>query len=173
MPPENPALTYFQNEVVPLPQLLEHYGEWLDRYRWAAWATLTFRWNPSPKSALESFRRWLLGPRVSDSYVLEEGASDRPQRPLWVGGEPYFFVATEEGKLNGRTHLHALLGTNRGRLDRRIGFEEWFHRNGRARILPYDQGRGASFYISKYVIKEFGEYEVGGKWKVLPAENRG
>ena len=34
MAPENPALTYFQNQVVPLPQLLEHYGEWLDRYRW-------------------------------------------------------------------------------------------------------------------------------------------
>ncbi len=127
----------------------EAYGNWLGEYRWDCWATLTFgMYNPSPVSALRSFDRWLSNSALWLSYC-----------------DVFYFVATEEGRTNSRNHLHALIGSCSGKTANRNGlWFEWFRRHGRARILPYAKDRGASFYIAKYVSKEFGEWEVGGQW---------
>jgi hypothetical protein len=38
--------------------------------------------------------------------------------------------------------------------------ERWKARNGIARILPFDPTQGAAFYVSKYVAKELGDWDV-------------
>ena len=128
----------------------EGYGTWLSKYPWQLWCTLTFRYAPSSASALRSYRRWL------------------NRSGLWLGGLPYSFVGTEEGRLFGRVHLHALIGVGRCndslQIDREWLWSTWYQSYGRALILPYDRSKGASFYISKYITKELGDYEVLGSW---------
>jgi len=156
--PSRPAWKEFHPDLAELPQCTnEQYGRWLNPYPWDLWTTLTFRTEPSPASALRSFDRWL------------------SRSGLFFQGDPYWFVATENGTLNGRCHLHALIGSP-GEPARRALWRAWWepaeykdgrkgHR-GRAEILPYDPALGASFYIGKYITKRLGEWQVGGLWPV-------
>ncbi len=127
--------------------IIQAYSDWLDKIPWDFWCTLTFRYDPTPRAALRAFHTWL------------------DQSEFWYRSDYYGFVVTEDGRLNGRTHLHALMGTL-GHLEayRKELWREWHQRFGRARLEPYDKGKGASGYIAKYITKELGEWEVIGSW---------
>jgi len=135
-----------------------HWGNFLERlgktYPWDWFCTFTFS-NPSVTAdgAHYWFRRYL---------ARAEGLT-----------KPYAFRADEYGGQNGRLHLHALVGNVDHLLrfcgerlsSNRWGTECcWLHRwpCGHARILPYDPGRGARFYIAKYVTKNLGDWELMG-----------
>ena len=59
-------------------------------------------------------------------------------------------------------HIHALVG----RCDpavRRMDLVDWaWRRWGMTRVLEYDPGLGASYYLCKYVTKELADIEFGG-----------
>jgi hypothetical protein len=38
--------------------------------------------------------------------------------------------------------------------------DEWNRRAGYARILPFEAGKGAAYYCSKYVTKQFGDWNL-------------
>jgi len=126
------------------------------KFPWDWYATFTFaRDTITPAGAQYCFRRYL------DSAAR-------------VGGSvPYAFRADEYGPLYGRYHLHALVGNvshlpifcgvllDRGEWGKSCC---WVHRwlCGYARIYPYDPERGAIYYLSKYVTKQFATWELIG-----------
>jgi hypothetical protein len=122
-------------------QLSEAWGEFLSRYPWDWFLTLTFREPVKSFTAQRKFDRF--------SRDIEEAAG----LPIaWFRGD-------EIGSLGGRYHLHALM-LNVAHLRRLTWMDKWNQRAGFARILPYDRERGAAFYCAKYVTKQFGEWDL-------------
>lgn len=122
-------------------RLADAWGEWLGSFDWDAWCTLTFREPYSADAADRAFRRWA----------------------QWIEKEnPRFgyFVGHELGGIGGRLHLHALLGGLEEGCSRRALWKRWHDKHGRAQLLPYDREKGAAFYVSKYVTKEIGHYDI-------------
>lgn len=114
----------------------------------------------------------------SDPKVTPAGAHNFFRRYLgWIEREciaqPYSFRADEYGPLGGRFHMHALIG-NVGHVEPYCGERLpsgqwgkrccWVHRwpCGYARILPYDAKLGARYYLTKYVAKASGDWELIG-----------
>lgn len=122
-------------------ELTEAWGEWLGKWPWQLWSTLTFKQEQSHNSATRAFRnfaQWL--------------QKDSPSAG--------WFCAHEIGDY-GRLHLHALLGGLGPHVSVNMLWRWWFDRYGRAQLLPYDPTRGAAFYISKYVVKgDLSHYEI-------------
>jgi len=123
-------------------------GQFLSAYSWDWWATLTWR------EEVGSFTAW----NRTEEFIrhLEQGPPKRR-----VGA----FIAIEKHRYrsDGYTltyHAHLLIkGVDDLRRDAAWAFT--FRRNGRARIEPFVQSRGASYYVAKYVGKEV----VGiGEW---------
>ena len=50
-------------------------------------------------------------------------------------------------------HFHLLIGNLDG-VRRNKYWELWFHQNRRAGILPYNAKLSASYYLTKYVVKD-------------------
>lgn len=128
--------------------LPEAYGAWLDGLApWSWFVTVTFRdrngYAPTSDGGIRAIEGWL--------------------RDLGkMAGAPIGFVIGEEfGPLGNRFHCH-LLVCGVSHLSRRFWWYEAYRRFGRARILPFDPKRGATFYVSKYVAKTLGEIHLGG-----------
>jgi hypothetical protein len=136
------------------------WGDWLEdlgkEWPWDWFGTFTFS-NPSVTSAAAHyfFHRFI-------RMAAQTGVA-----------QPYAFRADEYGPRGGRLHLHALIG-NVSHLQRFCGVRLpphswgklccWVHRwpCGYARILAYDASQGARYYVSKYVMKALGDWELLG-----------
>ena len=132
----------------------------LDRYQWDWVSTYTLNMQAKPDTAHTMFRNHLA--------FIEK----RSHLPL------YAFRGDEYGVLNGRYHIHALLGNVGGfqaycgeRLPVRYpgdkprpccGVHSW--PGGYARVFPYDPAISATGYVSKYVTKDFGDWELIGNF---------
>jgi catechol 2,3-dioxygenase-like lactoylglutathione lyase family enzyme len=130
----------------------------LDRFKWDRFATYTTNMLVKPETVHTMFRHHL--------QFIEEKTHIAP----------YAFVADEYGVLNGRFHIHALIGNVRafpafcGELlpprepgDKPrpcCGVHSW--PGGYARVFVYDPEIKASGYVSKYVVKNFGHYDLIG-----------
>ncbi len=129
-------------------RLRASWGDFLGRYDWDWFATLTFAELVCDRLATARFRSWMRRLKARD---------------------PYWFLVHEIGSIGGRLHLHALVGGVRS-LSRKRAWGEWFEWNGRARVEPYDPSRGASGYCGKYLAKEREPYwEIRGR-PLLPGE---
>ena len=121
---------------------------------------------------------WFATFSFSDRTVSPDGAHYFVRRYLgWIENEglavPFAFRADEYGPQNGRFHIHALIG-NVSHLQHYCGAHLppgvwgkhccWLHRwpCGIARILPYEPAKGAEFYLTKYVTKRLGDWELIG-----------
>lgn len=110
-------------------------GEWLSEQEWTQWGTFTFADPLTHASARRQFSRFVDSPR----FCLP------PDRVAW---------ASEDGKLLGRTHVHALLWWRKPhRPDATDMWRSWFDSWGRAEVEEYDPEKGASHYVAKYVAK--------------------
>lgn len=136
-------------------------GEWLGRLApWDVFAMWTFSRPVNVQGAMYMARRHL--------RWVEKAA----------GLPIYGFNGTEKGETGGLVHLHALLG-NVAHLKRYCGTRlapgVWGRECclvhgwpcGIARVLPYDPKLGASYYVSKYVTKRLGDWELFGFPAVL------
>ncbi len=149
------------------------WSEYLTRYHWDHWVTLTFA--PHPPRDL-----WSLVP-VGPARL----GPDRPGPPpdyahrqfqSWVGrvegcgGESvWWFRGDELGERLGRLHLHALVGGTGGLLEASLR-REW--RAGFSFVKRYDPALGAAHYITKYATKGLADYDVSGAWCREPLQPR-
>lgn len=129
------------------------WAEWLGGYPWTAWGTLTFKHaNPTHEQLDRAFVRFI-------DYT----------RTISVWGDTPYFLGHEVGA-GGRAHLHVLLG---GLIpDRSMLWSWWFKRYGRCEVRGYDPQRGAAAYVSKYVTKGLGHYDLDlGGFKCQPLQH--
>jgi hypothetical protein len=136
----------------------------LDGYLWDRFATYTVNMQAKPDTVHTMFRNHL-------AFVERQ-----------TGLPIYAFRGDEYGVLNGRFHIHALLGNvadfpaycgetlparHPGDKPRPCcGVHSW--PGGYARVFPYDPTISATGYVSKYVTKDFGDYELIGDFKLVP-----
>lgn len=150
------------------------WSEWLNGYNWDWWITLTFRNRVTAKTANKKWNRWL--------KVLEMELDDR------VG----YFRCTELQKGRKVLHFHSLMLNVSGLHTRTMGNwlkaekilkkikedpseeeieqlavciywgDKWNEIAGFGRIYKYDPGKGANFYLCKYISKELSDYKLGG-----------
>jgi hypothetical protein len=104
---------------------------WLNDFRWDWWFTGTFRKPMKAHVAKPHFEEYL--------DTLDPSS--------------YAFIALEKHYLGDGVHVHALTG-NTGHLWRSGAWALWNNTYGRCRILPYVAGRGAGFYLTKYITKD-------------------
>ena len=122
-------------------EVTEGWGQFLSRYEWDWFVTLTFKEQISTFGAHRRVR-WFL-------KDLDRAA-----------GVPIFwFRADEYGERLGRFHIHLLIG-NVAHLRRLDWVDEWNRRAGYARIFPFDNTKRAAFYCAKYVTKQSGDWEL-------------
>jgi len=87
--------------------------------------------------------------------------------------EVYAWVATEIGDTGGLIHLHALIGGVKSlRRFCGAGVKPWERAReccmthlwpcGVAKVLPFKRDLGAAFYVTKYVTKKFGAWDLIG-----------
>lgn len=124
------------------------FGELLARPSWDWYVTLTFREEmKSPKLADRAFYGWFNAVRV--------GAKKSLELPSIYGPEsPYYFRCTEKQERDV-LHFHALVG-GVGNI-RRLQFKDLWELHGYARVVKYEPGRGANFYVGKYLNKNDGD----------------
>jgi len=113
-------------------RLVESYAEFLKRWRWDWFATLTFRGVRSSATAKTLFNRW-----IADVENLD-GESDF----RWVR-------VTEKGPAGTTPHFHVLVGglktaRDRGRCERR-----WSDLAGDARVEQFDPEQDGILYMLK------------------------
>lgn len=120
----------------------------LNRYNWDWFATLTFNGLPTTYTAHNRVNRWL---RIIEKDIKKK-----------VG----YYRVMEFTRL-GVPHFHLLMGNLDG-VRRDKYWKIWFRENGRARILPYNSKLGASYYLTKYVIKD--EYANVENWEISGLE---
>jgi hypothetical protein len=125
--------------------------EFLARYRWCWFATLTFRDETHPEAADKRFRVWVskLNRALYGSRWYKHATGVHWARAL-------------EYQRRGVIHFHALLGGTRLEgTNRRYWEEEWFKLAGIARISPPRSVELVSRYAAKYTAKG-GEIDIGG-----------
>ncbi|MBA7689866.1 hypothetical protein ES703_98385 [subsurface metagenome] len=117
------------------------FGEFLSQPQWEWYVTQTFAGDfMSPKLGDKHYYAWL------KSLELACKARDMPR--------PFYFRVTE---LQQREviHYHSLIG---GVGDiRRLSFKDFWELHGFARVEAYEPGRGANFYVGKYLTKDAGD----------------
>ncbi len=132
-------------------RLREAWGQFLSRYPWDWFVNLTFR------DEVPTFRAY----RILGRFLRDlEAAAEVPI--LW-------FRADEYGARLGRFHMHLLIG-NAAHLRRLYWMDEWNRRAGYARILPFDDRKGAVFYIAKYITKQGGEWAISENLGMLETQ---
>ena len=132
--------------------LTEGWSNFLGRWSWDWFATLTFRGDAvHPEAADKRFRVWtskinrtLYGPRW---FKHEKGVR---------------WVRALEHQRRGVIHFHALLGADRLADLRRLSWmDEWNDIAGFARIEPPRNSEAVRDYCAKYVVKG-GVIDLGG-----------
>jgi hypothetical protein len=121
--------------------LAEAWGEFLGRFPWDWFCTLTFR---DPVPSFTAHRRF--------EYFARDLERAAGQPIAWFRGDEY-------GPRGGRLHIHALIA-NVANLDRFTWMARWENRNGYARIFIFDPTQGAAYYCAKYVTKQFGDWDL-------------
>lgn len=70
-----------------------------------------------------------------------------------------YFLAVERFHHGDFTHCHALINGVDGLTYRQVG-ETWRKRYGREQVERYDQGKGANYYLTKYVVKDVCDWDL-------------
>ena len=120
-------------------------ADWVDRYDWQMWFTGTF--NPE-----KSYRDTIKTKRAFKMFLKDLKDNYRKN-------QIEFFLAVERFRHGDFTHCHALINGVDGLTYRQIG-ETWRKRYGREQVERYDQGKGANYYLTKYVMKELCDWEL-------------
>ena len=123
------------------------FGEWLSLPEWDWYTTHTFKAEyVSPKQSDRAWYSWFNSLRVA---AVAKGLT-----PSVYGGQSPFYFRVAEYQDRGTLHYHALIG-NVGDI-RRLLFKDFWELNGFARVVKYETGKGANFYVGKYLTKADG-----------------
>jgi hypothetical protein len=112
--------------------LMSKTAEWVKQLRpWQSFGTFTYSWESSFESTRRCFEKFM---RIE------------------AHGVSYFYAMEENPGRNGH-HVHALLYSP-VEARRKLLWESWFNRYGRARIEAVKSSLDVSDYCAKYVCKE-------------------
>ena len=134
-----------------LENLRNSWVEFLSRFEWHWFCTLTFRDAIHPEAAAKLFSVFIskVNRRLFGCHWYEHSQGVR-----WV-------LATEKQK-RGVIHYHLLIGSEKLPTLRRLDFmDKWNKIAGYARIQPLNRSQAVMRYVSKYATKA-GEIELGG-----------
>jgi hypothetical protein len=136
----------------------------LCQYEWDHYSHFTFRPNERitginrkivtfihPESATKALRRLT---NSLNKQIFGQRYHKRPHEGIIV-------AAAMERQESGNPHIHALMGNIPGSI-RRMGIvDEWYSKQGIARVYEYQKGMGAEQYLSKlaYLFKD-GKVEI-------------
>ena len=124
------------------------FGEWLSLPEWSWFTTHTFKAEfVSPGQADKAWYAWFNSLRIS--------ARAKGLTPSLYGPQSPFYFRVAEYQDRGTLHFHALIG-NCGDI-RRLSFKDFWELHGYARVEAYEPGKGANFYVGKYLTKEDGD----------------
>jgi hypothetical protein len=139
--------------------LADAWADYLGRWEWDWFCTLTFRGDAvHPEAADKRFRVWA-------SKINRELYGPR----WWKHGKGVWWVRAVEMQRRGVPHFHALLrGAGVDELRRLSWMDEWARLAGWARIEPPDDANAVRAYCAKYVAKG-GEIDLGGPLRARPA----
>jgi len=133
--------------------LKQVWGEWISGLaEWDWFVTMTFR-DPRPSAGTWTKPGWGLAKKAWRNFLeVSTPAIDARQ---WVR-------CFEVQKWRGVPHIHALVAGVDPSV-RRMDMVDWCWREyGMARVLQYDPGLGAGYYLCKYLTKELGDIDFGG-----------
>lgn len=124
------------------------FGEWLSLPQWDWYTTHTFKAEyVSPRQSDKAWYAWFNSLRVT--------AKAKGLTPSVYGEVAPFYFRVAEYQGRGTLHFHALIG---GVGDiRRLLFKDIWELEGFARVEKYDAGKGANFYVGKYLTKSDGD----------------
>lgn len=128
------------------------YGKWLGQYDWTYWTTMTTRYELSLPSAR----------RIAEGYY----------KHLSKAGGCRMFFAVEPFDCRNGYHLHALIkvpdvlpynfmvNTYQFVCGNKDHSKADWHR---IQLMKYNDKRGASYYLGKYITKTLSDYDFLGK----------
>jgi len=120
------------------------FGAWLSLPRWEWYTTHTFKAEyVSQKQADAAWYAWF--------NSVRQAAKARGYTPSVYGEHAPFYFRVVEYQDRGTLHFHSLIG-NVGDI-RRLLFKDFWELNGFARVEKYEPGKGANFYVGKYLTK--------------------
>lgn len=133
--------------------LAHHWAEFIRRYMWAWWVTLTFRYPVHPERASKAFNKfiYLLNQNIYGKYYQK-----RPQDGIaWVRCIEY--------QKRSVIHYHCLFSRIPGDIIRKVWKDKWNEMEGFANIKIYNILKNCEDYISKnsYMFKD-GQIDIGG-----------
>ena len=120
-------------------------AEWVNKFNWQYWFTGTF--NPE-----KSYRDTIKTKRAFERFLGD-------LRRNFNKKDIEYFLAVERFRHGDFTHCHALLNGLDGLTYRQIG-ETWRKRYGREQVEKYDEGKGANYYLTKYVTKDVCDWGI-------------
>ncbi len=125
-------------------QARDEFGAWLSLPPWDWYTTHTFKADyVSQKQSDKAWYSWFNGVRAS--------AKAKGYTPSLYGDKAPFYFRVVEYQSRGTLHFHSLIG---GVGDiRRLLHKDMWEQEGFARVEKYDPGRGANFYVGKYLTK--------------------
>lgn len=117
----------------------ETWSNWLSGQRWDQFITITFR---QPVMA-----------HRADQVLYSAAKSLREFNPEAL------FLATEQ-HLSTNLHIHGLY---RGKADQTVMWNKLFKTYGRSEVRPPRDNADVAAYVSKYCVKNLGEYYFGAR----------
>jgi hypothetical protein len=124
------------------------FGDWLSVPAWDWYTTQTFKAEyVSPRQADRVWYAWFNSLRIA---AKAEGLTSSV-----YGSQSPFYFRVAEYQDRGTLHYHSLVG-NAGDI-RRLSFKDLWEANGYARVEKYQTGKGANFYVGKYLTKADGD----------------
>ena len=144
-----PTLLYYGGQIEKC-QIREEWGRWISGLAdWSWFFTGTFR-DPSDEEIKRGYtqRGWKYADKAWDSFV--GSLCQCLKTDSWVR---VFEFQKFRGNGMGVPHIHALVA-GVDELWRKDAWSWWFDRYGFARIVRYDERRGAGYYLSEYVSKD-------------------
>ena len=141
--------------LTPRSALGQAWGNYLSGLaRWDWWVTLTFR-DPPPDPRTPGWTRpgW--------AWAKKGWREAKGRLPGPALGEPWWVRGFEIQHWRGAPHIHALVGGLASRRYAEFG-TWWWEAYGLCKVEEYDPGKGAGFYLCKYVTKALADIEFGG-----------
>ena len=124
------------------------FGEWLSLPPWQWYTTHTFKADyVSPWQADKAWYAWFNSVRI--------GAKGAGLTPSCYGDKAPFYFRVAEYQDRGCLHYHALVG-NVSDL-KRLFYKDLWELSGFARVEVYAPGKGANYYVGKYLVKSNGD----------------
>ena len=114
-------------------------ADWVDQFDWQIWFTGTFKQERSYRDTIKT--KWAFERFIGDL------------NHCYGKNQIEYFLAIERFRHGDFTHCHALLNGLDGLTYPQIG-ETWRKRYGREQIEKYQAGKGANYYLTKYVTKD-------------------